>query len=115
MINKIPKNFTYNNSTENLFLFYQRISELLFDYSPDSYKTSTHNSHTLCAEAYNIYSFLKSDGSLFKFYEQYIPDIISELISSIRKDSAAKTHCYAQGYSISLIHAAKTIEKFCRG
>lgn len=90
MINKIPKNFTYNNSTENLFLFYQRISELLFDYSPDSYKTSTHNSHTLCAEAYNIYSFLKSDGSLFKFYEQYIPDIISELISSIRKDSAAK-------------------------
>lgn len=90
MINKIPNNFTYNNSTENLFLFYQRVSELLFDYSPDSYKVSTHNSHTLCVEAYNIYSFLKSDGSLPKFYEQYIPDIISELISLLRKDSAAK-------------------------
>lgn len=91
MINKIPMNFTYNKSTENLFLFYQRVSELLFDYSPDSYKTSTHNSHTLCVEAYNIYSYLKTDGSSSKFFEQYIPDIISELLITLRKDNAAKT------------------------
>ena len=90
MINKVPKDFVYNSSTENLFLFYQRISELLFDYSPDSYKVSTHNCHTLCVEACNIYGFLKRDGSLARFYEQYIPDILAELVSVMRKDIAAK-------------------------
>lgn len=90
MINKIPEHFSYSESTENLFLFYQRVSELLFDYSPDSYKVSIHNSHSLCIEAYKIFRYLKEDGSVQRFYEQYIPDILAELIHSLRKDSVAK-------------------------
>lgn len=90
MVNKIPTLFVYNESTENLFLFYQRVSELLFDYSPDSYKVSTHNSHSLCIEAMNILRYLKKDGSVQRFYGQYIPDILCELIHSLRNDSVAK-------------------------
>lgn len=90
MINNIPNHFDYNESTKNLFLFYQRVSELLFDYSPDSYKVSTHNSHSLCIEAINILLYLKEDSSVQRFYEQYIPDILSELVHSLRKDSVAK-------------------------
>ena len=90
MINKIPEHFSYSDSTENLFLFYQRVSELLFDYSPDSYKVSIHNSHSLCIEAYELFRYLEEDGSSLRFYEQYIPDILAELIHSLRKDCIAK-------------------------
>ena len=90
MINKIPKKFNYNANTENLFLFYQRVSELLFDYSPDSYKVTSHNTHTLISEAYNTFMILKKDGVLSKYYESYIPNIVEELITLLRKDDVAK-------------------------
>ena len=91
MINKIPKNFYYSDATKNLFLFYQRASELLFDYSPDSYKVSSHNAHSLILEAYNIFLYLKKDGCLQRFYVQYIPDILEELIFVLNKDNVSKS------------------------
>lgn len=90
MINKIPKNFCYSDSTKNLFLFYQRSSELLFDYSPDSYKVSSHNAHSLISEAHNIFLYLKKDGCHQRFYAQYIPDILEELIFVLRTDNVSK-------------------------
>lgn len=90
VVNRIPDEFTYSNKTENLFLFYQRATELLFEFSPDSYKVSLHNAHSIAIEAYNIFLFLKKDNSIARFYSQYIPDIIEELIQLLKDDTTAK-------------------------
>lgn len=90
MINRPPKNFTYNKDTSNLFLFYQRINEALFDYAPDSYKAPILNTRLLCDEAYTTYLLLDSANSVDKYYNKYISTIISELIELLTKDQIAK-------------------------
>ena len=90
MINRPPKNFTYNKDTSNLFLFYQRINEAFFDYAPDSYKAPILNTRLLCDEAYTTYLLLDSANSVDKYYNKYISSIKSELIELLTKDQIAK-------------------------
>lgn len=90
MIHKPMRQFLYSDKTSNMFLFYQSLTEKLFDFSPDSYKVTTHNTHTLIVEAYNTFLFLKQDGSVDRFFDQYMGDIIEEILFSIRNDAIAK-------------------------
>jgi len=48
------------------------------------------NTHTLCHEALRIYLYLKEDNSLERFYDQYIPIIIQEILYNLHKDDIAK-------------------------
>lgn len=90
MHNKPSRLFVYTDKTSNIFLFYQSLTEKLFDFSPDSYKITTHNTHTLILEAYNTFLFLKQDNSVERFFDQYMEDIIEEILFSIRNDIIAK-------------------------
>lgn len=90
MINRPPKHFTYNQDTENLFLFYQRINEAMFDYAPDSYKAPILDTRLLCDEAYRTYILLKNSNAEDKFYKKYIGTILQELLESLATDSIAK-------------------------
>lgn len=91
MIHKPLRQFLYNDKTSNMFLFYQSLTEKLFDFSPDSYKVTTHNTHTLIVEAYNTYLFLKKDGSVDRFFDQYMGDVVEEILYSIQNDAIAKS------------------------
>lgn len=91
MINKIPQSWQYSDDMENLYYFYQASEEMLSFSSPDSYRLTVHNSITLCLEARDIYSLLKSTDQIDLFYKKYIPPIIEELIDSIKQDSILKS------------------------
>ena len=91
MINRPPKRFAYNKDTENLFLFYQRINEAMFDFAPDSYKAPILDTRSLCNEAYNTYMLLSSANSVDKYYKKYISTIIQELLDSLATDRIAKS------------------------
>ena len=58
MITWPPKNFKYCPETENLFLFYQCINEMSFNYSPDSYQAPIMNTVSLCDEILQTYGLL---------------------------------------------------------
>lgn len=89
MISTPPNNFKYTEETKNLFLFFQCLNEITFDFSPDSYKANSLNTHTLCIEAYNIYNYLLSDHNE-KYFNHYIPDILDEIIYNLKNDNVAK-------------------------
>lgn len=90
MLSRPPKNFQLSEGTENLFLFFQCVNEMTFDYSPDTYKAPTLNTRLLCREALLTYNSLKDTNSLDKYYEKYLPSILEELKVSISKDKVAK-------------------------
>ena len=90
MIKEIPTNWEYNDSMENLLLFYECSEELLSKYSADTYKVSVHNSITLCYELRFIYLHLKSSNQIERFYTKYIIDIIDELLYNLQSDIILK-------------------------
>lgn len=90
MLSRPPKNFECSKNTENLFLFYQCVNEMAFDYSPDTYKAPTLNTRLLCREAYVTYKSLKETNSLNKYYEKYLVPILGELKYSLTNDKVAK-------------------------
>lgn len=47
MLSRPPKGFELSEDTKNLFLFYQCVNEMTFDYSPDTYKAPTLNTSVL--------------------------------------------------------------------
>ena len=63
--------------------------DMTFNFSPDSYKVTILNTHSLIVESYNIYRSLKHDTRLEKYYAQYLPTVIDEIILSLKKDSTA--------------------------
>ena len=68
MLSRPSNNFKINDTTKNLFLFFQCVNEMTFDYSPDTYKAPTLNTRLICREAYNTYKFLKESNALDKYY-----------------------------------------------
>ncbi len=92
MVNAIPSSWTYNETLENLFFFYQCSEELLSYTSPDSFRLPVCNSMTLCFEIRRIYHFLYQGKQIERYYSKYIPCIIDELIASIRNDLVLKRH-----------------------
>lgn len=90
MLSRAPKMFDLSENTENLFLFYQCVNEMTFDYSPDTYKAPTLNSRLLCREASLTYKSLKRTNSLDKYYIKYLVPILEELRNSLTNDKIAK-------------------------
>ncbi len=90
MFYKPPAKFQYSDSTKNLFLYFQVIMEMTFNYSPDTYKVKIHNTHTLLLEAYSVYMALHKTNSIGEYYIKYIPIIIDEALNSLSKDTIAK-------------------------
>ncbi|MBQ2474612.1 MAG: hypothetical protein II513_04630, partial [Ruminococcus sp.] len=73
MVNTIPSSWTYNESLENLFFFYQSSEELLSFGSPDSFRLPVCNCITLCSELQRVYRFLLDNRQIEKYYSKYIP------------------------------------------
>lgn len=90
MLNRPPKNFELSENTENLFLFYQCVNEMTFDYSPDTYKAATLNTRLLCREANLTYKYLEETSTLDKYYVKYLSPILEELRENLSNDSVAK-------------------------
>ena len=90
MRHRPPHNFEYTEDTENLFLFYQCINEMTFDYSPDTYKAPMLDTRLLVKEAIATYRFLVQSGTLEKYYSKYLGPILVELKDSLQIDEVAK-------------------------
>lgn len=90
MINNIPKNWTYSESTEMLFYFFQCVEEMLSETTCDTYSLPVHNTMTLIYEIESIYELLRKLNLVKGYYEKYIPVIIDEMINSIENDSLLK-------------------------
>ena len=90
MLSRPSNNFKINDTTKNLFLFFQCVNEMTFDYSPDTYKAPTLNTRLICREAYNTYKFLKESNALDKYYTKYLIPILEELEFSLSNDKVAK-------------------------
>ena len=90
MINRPPRDFTLTEDTMNLFLFFQCVNEMTFDFSPDTYKSKTLNTRLLCKEAVQTYEALYNTSALEKYYNVYLNPIIDELRFSLANDKAAK-------------------------
>ena len=90
MINRPPRDFTLTEDTMNLFLFFQCVNEMTFDFSPDTYKSKTLNTRLLCKEAVQTYEALYNTSALEKYYNVYLNSIIDELRFSLANDKAAK-------------------------
>ena len=90
MLSRPPKGFELSEDTKNLFLFYQCVNEMTFDYSPDTYKAPTLNTRLLCKEAHVTYYYLKKTNALDKYYAKYLTPILKELKFSLQNDDVAK-------------------------
>lgn len=90
MVNQPPESWTYNNSLEMLFLFYQRAEELLSEVTSDTYSLPMHNCMTLLYEMDEVYSSLESHDALDPYYMQYIPPIIEEFLEETETDYLLK-------------------------
>lgn len=113
MLSRPPKNFKLSKNTENLFLFYQCVNEMTFDYSPDTYKAPTLNVRLLCREAYMTYKALQETNSLEKYYNKYLEPILEELKFSLTNDNVAKEllgERYSRVYALlDILKTDKTI------
>lgn len=83
---KPPSRWGKPEETVGLLLVAQRIEECLFDYTVDSYKAPTLNTHTRCVE---LESALADVRARVLGARTLIP-MIEELADSIRNDSAAQ-------------------------
>jgi hypothetical protein len=71
---------------EGLLLFAQRIEEMLFDYTLDTYKTPALNTHTRAIELRNSVREVQSGG----LNESSLKSMVEELAHSINCDSVAR-------------------------
>lgn len=86
-----PKNgLTITDDCSNVFLFYQCINEMVFDYSPDTYKAKTLNVHSICRELWETYDMLCKAGIEEKYFQKYTTIIIDELIDCMKDDIPAR-------------------------
>lgn len=86
-----PKNgLIITEKCSNVFLFYQCINEMVFDFSPDTYKAKTLNVHSLCRELLTTYDALCQTGTADKYFKKYNTIIIDELIDCMKNDIPAK-------------------------
>lgn len=100
MIYHIPENWDYSESLEMLYLFYQKVDELLSEASPDTYSLPLHNSITLLEEAEEIFDLLNEYGMLAEYYRKYIPPILEELLAQIERDYILKKVLGSRLFSI---------------
>lgn len=81
-----PRIFRWRNleTTSGLLLIAQRIEEALFDYTLDTYKTPSLNTHTRCAELLRVIDDVRSRVLL----EKNVTPVVEELAWSISNDVA---------------------------
>ena len=90
MKHRPPRSFVYKEETENIFLFYQCVNEMTFDYSPDTYKSPILDTRLLVKEALKTYHYLCQSDSLKKYYSKYLSPILTELKQCLELDDVAK-------------------------
>jgi hypothetical protein len=84
---KLPINhWTINNETEGLLFFAQRMSEMLFDFTIDTYKSSALNTLLLCYEARQTIDFIENNS----IDEKHLEYILEELNWSYPADIIVK-------------------------
>ncbi len=81
------KNWTYTKELEGLLFFAQRLDELLFDYTLDTYKPKTLNTPSLCVEVISVISQVK-EGNIDPYN---VIHILDELRVSLTNDKIAKS------------------------
>lgn len=75
-----------DSSLDGLLFFAQRMDELLFDYTLDTYKPSALNAPSLCIEALNLIVGIESE----LIDKAALPCVLDELEWSIQNDPVAK-------------------------
>jgi len=75
-----------DESTQGLLYFAQRLDELLFDYTLDTYKPAALNAPSLCVEAIEVITEIQK-GSI---EASNLEPILEELVWSVRSDPVAK-------------------------
>lgn len=75
-----------DSSLDGLLFFAQRMDELLFDYTLDTYKPSALNAPSLCIEALNLIAAIESE----LIDQAALPYVLDELEWSIQNDPVAK-------------------------
>jgi len=81
------KKWKLDDSLCGMIFFSQRLNELLFDYSLDSYKPMALNAPYLCKEALGLIDDIENNLIELK----NLSHIIDELVWSIRNDQVAKS------------------------
>lgn len=81
------KNWPVGGDLSALLFFAQRMEELLFDYSLDTFKPAALNAAALCSEA----MLVLTDIELNILDEAHLPHILDELEWSIQSDPVAKS------------------------
>lgn len=84
---RIPKNWGQFPESECTIFFAQRVDELLFDYSLDTYKAPALTSTFLCAEALSLIKDIESG----EIDAANLPHILEELAWSLANDLTAKS------------------------
>jgi hypothetical protein len=79
--------WTSDPSLDGLLFFAQRMDELLFDYTLDSYKPSALNAPYLCLEALGLIEDIEEKV----IEEPNLRHVLEELESSIQNDNLAKS------------------------
>lgn len=81
------KRWSLGAETVGLLFFAQRLDELLWDYTLDSYKPATLNAPTLCREALTLIADIENN----LIDETNLNHVLEELIWSIQNDPVAKS------------------------
>lgn len=90
MVNAIPESWSYNETLEMLFLFYQSSDEMVSEITPDTFSLPQHNALSLIFEISEVYDLLKKHAIIENYYKQYIPPIIEEFLSQLEEDYLLK-------------------------
>ncbi|MCB0540515.1 MAG: hypothetical protein KDE33_23570 [Bacteroidetes bacterium] len=75
------------DNLQGLLFFAQKVDELLFDYTMDTYKPMALNARLLCIEALETIDYVRKDV----LNDQNIDHIINELKWSLRRDTSARS------------------------
>lgn len=81
------KKWELTDDLDGLLFFAQRMEELLFDYSLDTYKPSALNSPFLCVEAIELIKEIENET----IDSQNLPHVLEELKWAIQNDPVAKS------------------------
>lgn len=84
MLNPDLTKWIYGPTLEGLLFFAQAVDEMLFDYTLDSYRVPTMNTHSLCQEL----SFILKEVATGTIDENHIEPVVAELKLSLQDDKA---------------------------